>query len=89
MKGHVYYDVDRNLVYKTAEFIESDPGFAGRNFSHIVRWWDFNTEDNDRMISMFRTFTDYKVPNNRVHEFLKTIGFDLSKFKEELKAQKE
>lgn len=82
MKGYVYLDLDNNLVYKLASYIDNeDPGFFGRNGHLIIKRWVFNTEDHRRMLDMFKEFMDRKIPVDNVNNFIKSIRYDMNNLK--------
>jgi hypothetical protein len=76
MVGYVYLDLDRNLVYKTAEYIQSDnPYFFSQNSHLIVKKWRFDTNESSIMENMFRNFADLALTPNTVKLFADSIGF--------------
>lgn len=79
MVGYAYIDLDGNIVYKIADYIERvNPGFFGQNRHLIVKHWKFNTEDPLVMLSMFKSFNDLNIPGAKLAEFIKNVGFDMS-----------
>ena len=83
MVGYAYSDLDGNIVYKLASYIdEVNPGFFGQNRHLIVRHWKFDTEDVQSMIRMFKGMTDLGSRKSEVANFIKSIGYDLSKLKD-------
>jgi len=82
MKGLAYLDADNNVSYRTKDFLDNvDPMFIPNNYHHIIKAWNFDTEDFQTMLSMFRGFKDLKLGNQQVLEFSRTIGFDISKLR--------
>lgn len=76
MKGYAYLDLDNNLVYKPAEYIDSDnPYFFIQNSHLVVKKWKFDTQDFTSMENMLRSFTDLKIDVSRTLEFLQCISF--------------
>jgi hypothetical protein len=84
MKGYAYLDLDMNLLYRTADYIDNEnPGFFSNssNKQYIVRYWKFDTSDLRIMWNMYSSFQDLKVPVTSVLNFTKSIGFDINIFK--------
>lgn len=82
MKGLAYLDADSSISYRTKDFINNvDPMFISNNYHYIVKAWNFDTDDFQTMLSMFRGFKDLRLSNQQVMEFARTIGFDLSKLR--------
>jgi hypothetical protein len=76
MRGYVYLDLDRQLVFKPAEYIESDnPYFFSQNSHLIVKKWKFDMSDETSMENMFRNFKDLALPTSSVRDFADSIGF--------------
>lgn len=75
MIGYVYLDHERNLIYKTAEYIQSDNPYFFSEFSHlIIKKWFFNTEVQSSMENMFREFKDLGLTADIVKNFADSIG---------------
>lgn len=82
MKGYVYLDLDRNLVYKLADYIDTEnPGFFAQNAHLIVKHWKFDTDDARSMWRIFGAFNDLAVPPQNIHLFVRAIKYDLNNLK--------
>lgn len=80
MKAFVYLDNDRNLGVRDAEFIESDPGFWGRNRHLIDIVWSIDTEDIEVMKRLLFSFKSLELRELQVRELCSQIGFPLKEF---------
>lgn len=82
MIGYAYADLDGNVVYKVASYIEEmNPGFFSQNRHLIVKHWKFDTDDTSSMIRMFRGFMDVGVRKSSSSDFIKSINYDMTKLK--------
>lgn len=83
-KGYAFLDVDQNISFRDAEYIDKyDPGFWGRNAHSIDIYWKFDQEIPESMKSLMESFKRRQLPALAVKEFCKAIGFDLDRFLEE------
>jgi hypothetical protein len=79
MRGYAYIDIDGNIVYKTAAYIESiNPGFFSQNIHLITKHWKFNTEDPKSMMRLFQSINDQHPTVRAVENFVKSINFDMN-----------
>jgi hypothetical protein len=82
MIGYAYLDLDKNVVYKLAEYIDAEnPGFFSQNSHLIIKYWRFNTDDTNSMIRMFQSLVDLAVPKTNIELFIKCIGYDMNRLK--------
>lgn len=82
MKGYAYADLDNDIVYKTADYIDNmNPGFFSQNRHLITKRWIFDTDDLQSMMRMFRDFQDLRVTVTSSSAFLSAIGFDMTRLK--------
>lgn len=83
MKGYAYADLDGNLVYKVADYIDNiNPGFFGQNRHMICKHWSFDTDDVSSMIRMFKNMDDLKLRVTTTQSFIKTIGYDMTRLRQ-------
>jgi hypothetical protein len=87
MKGYAFIDMDFNLQYRTAEFIEVDnPFFWQQNKDFILRKWKFDTEDLSSMYFMFNQLREiFKGQNasaTTVENFCTMIDFNTKLLKD-------
>lgn len=88
MRGYAFLDLDSNVVYKVADYIENhDPGFFSTNRPFILKHWQFDTSDIDSMWRMFRGMQDMAAQRESVNNFIKTINFDMNRLKDVNKVQ--
>lgn len=83
MKGYAYLDLDNNVVYRVASYIDEDnPGFFAQNSHLIIKHWKFDTDNSSSMLVLFRNLNDLAVPNTKVKIFIDCIGYDMKKLKD-------
>jgi hypothetical protein len=83
MKGYAYLDLDNNVIYKSADYIDNDnPGFFLQNHHYIIKHWKFNTDDARSMWTVFSALTDLKIPVSNVRAFIDCIGYDMNRLRD-------
>jgi hypothetical protein len=82
MRGYCFLDLEGNLVYKPAEYIEIDnPKFWQDNDPFILEIWKFDTSDVSSMYRMYSKFKVLRLNSTLVLEFTKAIGFNIDTLK--------
>lgn len=82
MRGYAYLDVDGNVFYKQASYIETEnPFFWTENAGFVLKWWKFDTDDLVSMRNMLLQLKSYQVRMETVMSFLDSINFDLNRLK--------
>ncbi len=82
MVGYAYMDLDGNVVYKVANYIDNiNPGFFGQNRHLIAKHWKFDTTDVSAMLRLFKSLVDLKVTKSHMDNFIKSIGYDMNLLK--------
>lgn len=81
MQGYVYLDNDRNLNFRTKEYIEvRDPVFWSRNAAFIDTVWKVDSEDEISMRQMLEGLKRRELRAEDVRLLCQQIDFDLDAF---------
>jgi len=79
MKGYIYYDFDRNFVYKTRQYIDTEnPGFWDQNSLLIQRVWRVDTDQPATLKQCFVQAQALGVTTSQVKDMCQALNFDLS-----------
>jgi hypothetical protein len=78
MRIYAFLDVDGGLQWRTSDYIENvNPAFWIENSTLILRTWPIDTDDLHRMKAMLHDFSDMRLTQSVVRDFLVSINFDI------------
>lgn len=80
MKGYCYCDWDKNFVFKTKQYIDTDnPGFWQQNGMLIRKIWKIDTDLPETIKQCFmQAQTSYNITTAQLKDMAQALNFDLN-----------
>lgn len=82
MKGIVFLTVESNISWREQTMLDENPQFMPDNYDLILKFWKFDTEDQNGMRAIFQAFKDLKLSQREVLDFARSIDFNLALLKQ-------
>lgn len=83
MKYYIYITPDSQIEVRLRDYIDNnDPGFFGRNKSHIKALWELDTESPASCLEVLNALSRNRITEPVVRTFVKAVGMDVEKIKQ-------
>lgn len=88
MKYYIYVTPEIQIEVRLKDYIDNhDPGFFGRNKSHIKALWELDTESPASCLEILEALSRNRVTEPVVRTFIKAVGIDVQKLVDYKKQQ--